>query len=146
MTEPDRSLLQRIPRIMPIFILIAALYVAWIFYSRWSEAHDAQRAAATREVELARKDVELNGGTQLKVTMFYSSTDVVGKGQPVQLCYGVVNAKNVAINPPVGELWPSANRCVEVSPKKNTTYTLTADDGAGHSDKKQVSVQVVPLN
>jgi hypothetical protein len=142
MTESSKTVWQRIPRIMPVAILIAALYAAWIFYSRWSEVRDARRAAAAREVELARRDVELNGGSQLKITMFYASPEVVGKGQPAQLCYGVVNAKNVTLDPPAGEVWPSMNRCVDISPKTNTTYTLTADDGAGHADKKQVSVQV----
>jgi len=127
---------------MPIFILIAALYAGWVIYSRWNDVREAKREAAAREVERARKDVELNGGSQLKITMLYVSAAEARKGQPVQICYGVVNAKNVAFDPPVENVWPSMNRCVDVSPKKSTTYTLTADDGAGHSDKAQVSVQV----
>ena len=43
---------------------------------------------------------ELNGGSQLKITMLYASPGAVRKGQPVQICYGVVNAKNVAFDPP----------------------------------------------
>jgi hypothetical protein len=54
----------------------------------------------------------------------------------------VANAKNVAFDPPIDNVWPSMNRCVDVSPKKSTTYTLVADDGAGHADKAQVAVQV----
>jgi hypothetical protein len=34
------------------------------------------------------------------------------------------------------------NRCVDVSPAKSTSYTLNADDGAGHSDKAQVAIEV----
>ena len=67
---------------------------------------------------------------------------VVRKGQTAQICYGVVNAKNISFDPPIADVWPSMNRCVDVSPKKSTTYTLNADDGAGHSDKAQISVQV----
>ena len=60
----------------------------------------------------------------------------------MQICYGVVNAKNVAFDPPIDSVWPSMNRCVDVSPQKSATYTLSADDGAGHADKAQVTVQV----
>jgi hypothetical protein len=138
----DRSFLQRIPLIMPIFVLIAALYAGWIFYSRWHAEVEAKHAAEAHEVERARKDVEINGGSQLKITTLYATADTVHKGQTVQICYGVVNAKNVAFDPPIDGVWPSMNRCVDVSPRKDTTYTLSADDGAGHSDKAQISLRV----
>lgn len=141
MTE-ERSLAGRILRIMPVLVLIAAFYAGWIFYSRWSDAVQARHDAAAREAERAREDVELNGGSQLKITMLYASPAVVRKGQTAQLCYGVANAKNVAFDPPIDNVWPSMNRCVDVSPKKSTTYMLVADDGAGHADKAQVAVQV----
>jgi hypothetical protein len=142
MTDTKKGILERIPLIMPVFILIAALYAGWIFYSRWNDAAEARLAAAAHEAERARKDVELNGGSQLKITMLYASPGAVRKGQPVQICYGVVNAKNVAFDPPIDGVWPSMNRCVDVSPQKSATYTLSADDGAGHADKAQVTVQV----
>ena len=142
MAESKKSFLDRVPLIMPVFILIAALYAGWMFYSRWNAAKQARRSAEVREVERARKDIELNGGFQLKITALYASTPEVRKGEPAQICYGVVNAKNVAFDPPIADVWPSMNRCVDVSPKQTTTYTLNADDGAGHSDKAQVSVQV----
>jgi hypothetical protein len=142
MTEPNHSFLKRILLIMPIFILIAALYCGWVFYSRWYAAAQARHAAEARVIERARKDVELNGGSQLKITMLYASTGAVRKGQPVQICYGVANAKNVSFDPPIADVWPSRNRCVDVSPRKSITYTLNVDDGAGHTDKSQVTVQV----
>jgi hypothetical protein len=138
----ERSSPGRILLIMPVFVLIAALYAGWIVYSRWSDAAQARHAAAAREAERAREDVELNGGSQLKITMLYVSPAVVRKGQTAQICYGVVNATNVAFDPLIDNVWPSRNRCVDVSPKKSTTYTLVADDGAGHTDKARVSVQV----
>lgn len=142
MTQAKKHFPVRVSLIMPVLILIAALYAGWIFYSRWNDARLAGRAAAAQEAERARKDVELNGGSQLKITMLYAVASVVRKGQPVQICYGVVNAKSVVFDPPIEEVWPSMNRCVDVSPRKSTTYTLSAYDGAGHSDKAQVSVKV----
>lgn len=140
--ESRDGFLKRFSLIMPAIILIAAIYAGWIFYSRWSAARETQRAIAVHDLERARKDVEMNGGTQLKITMLYATQGAVPKGRPAQICYGVVNAKNIAFDPPVADTWPSMNRCVEVSPDKSTTYTLTADDGAGHSDSAQVQVQV----
>lgn len=142
MDENKKSLAERVPSIMWVAILIAALYAGWVVFSRWNETRQARRAAEASEVERARKDVELNGGSQLKITMLYATPDTVSKGQPAQICYGVVNAKNIAFNPPIENTWPSRNRCVDVLPKHSTTYTLVADDGAGHTDKAQVSVQV----
>lgn len=142
MSDSGKTPLQRIPVIMPIVVLIAALYAGWIFYSRWNAAHEAKRAAAAQEVERIRKEVELNGGSELKITALYASSGVVRRGQALQLCYGVVNAKNVAFDPPIPDVWPSMSRCVDVAPKKSTTYTLTADDGAGHSEKAQLSIEV----
>lgn len=142
MTEEKETLLQRIPLIMPIFVLIAALYAGWIFYSRWSSAEEARKAAQAQQVERARREVELNGGSRLKITMLYAAPGVLHRGQSAQLCYGVVNAKNVSFDPPIPNVWPSLNRCVDVSPRKTSTYTLHADDGAGHSELAQISVQV----
>jgi hypothetical protein len=142
MAETKKGFFSRIPLIMPVFILLAALYTGWTFYSRRNATVEFRRAAEAREIERARKDVELNGGSQLKITMLYASAGAVRRGHPVQICYGVVNAKNLSFDPPIPDVWPSMSRCVDVSPKKSTTYTLNADDGAGHSDKAQISVQV----
>ncbi len=142
MTEPRKTVLQRIPLLMPVLILIAALYAGWIFYSRWSAARDARQAAAANEIERARKDVELNGGTHLKIIALFASSATVRKGESVQICYGVANAKNITFDPPIPNVWPSMNRCVDVSPSRSTTYTLTADDGTGHTEKAQLSLAV----
>jgi hypothetical protein len=133
---------KRVSLIMPILILLAAIYVAWIFYSRWSGERQARATAETQVIERARKEVELNGGTRLQIRSLYADPGVVRRGETAQLCYGVVNAKNVSFDPPVANVWPSMSRCVEVSPRKSTKFTLTADDGAGHSEKAQVAIEV----
>ncbi len=142
MTQAKKNFLERPSLVLPVFILIAALYAGWTFYSRWNDARQAEHAAAAREAERARKDVALNGGSQLKITMLYASPGTVPKGQSVQICYGVVNAKKVVFDPPIEGVWPSMNRCVDVSPRKSTTYRLSAGDGAGHSDQAQILVEV----
>jgi hypothetical protein len=54
----------------------------------------------------------------------------------------VVNAKTVTLDPPVDEMWPALTRCIEITPKKTTEYTLTAKDASGHSVQQSVVVQV----
>ena len=56
---------------------------------------------------------------------------MVSPGGKTPLCYGVVNADSVRLEPPVEKVWPSLSRCFDVSPSGTTRYTLTAE-GADH--------------
>lgn len=123
-------------------VVIAALYVAWIFYSRWDAQREAQRAQRDARVQDAQKVLEAYGGNKVTVLSLSASQGVIHPGESAQLCYGVSNAKTVTMAPPVGDLWPSMYRCVDVSPKADTTYTLTASDGQGHSDSKSIQIRV----
>ena len=59
---------------------------------------------------------------------------------PTHLCYAVSGASEVRIEPGVGEVDPAGTlTCVRVSPRRTTTYELTASDRDGH----QVSQQLV---
>ena len=109
-----------------IAVLIAALYVAYTFYSRKTESDQIDQQMAEKSVEQARDDVARMGGTTVKVTNFYAAPPAVKKGQPVRLCYGVINADSVTLDPPVEKVWPSLSRCFDVSPKQSTTYRLSA--------------------
>jgi hypothetical protein len=122
--------------------VLALLYLAWVFYSRWTETRDAQRAAAEKEAEQSRKTYELYGSGQLKLMLFYASPPVVAKGGSTQLCYSVSNAANVKIEPDVEPIKPSLSRCVAVKPVRSTTYTITASDDKGHQSTKTVDVVV----
>jgi len=49
----------------------------------------------------------------------------------------------VKIEPQTEEpVWPAFSRCVHVSPRKTTTYTLTIEDGVGHTKSATVEVLV----
>ena len=41
-----------------------------------------------------------------------------------------------------GEVWPSHNRCVDLSPKQTTTYTLTIADATGKSATQSIELKV----
>lgn len=127
-------------------LFIAAVYVGGTFYvrredNREIEQRAADAAAAQKRTEDART-FETLGGSEFKILNFYAMPPVVHSGEPVQLCYGVSNAKTVKLEPQTNAVWPSVSRCVEVAPKKTTDYTLTAEDGNGNSKASTVTVQV----
>lgn len=65
------------------------------------------------------------------ITQFYAPQPTVSVGEAAKLCYGVENAKNVWISPPLKELSVALARCIEVEPKENTTYALTVEGNDG---------------
>ena len=140
-----RSAVDSIRKILPytsVACVLAVLYVAYVFYARWDEHHRAAEAAAEREAEIARKNFELNGAGQLKVTFIYANPPAIPRGGQGQICYGVVNATKVKIEPGVEHVWPSLSKCVDIQPKVTTKYTLTAADDAGHAVTNTVDVTV----
>jgi hypothetical protein len=65
-----------------------------------------------------------------QITAFYASPAMPFQGEKALLCYGVANAEQVTIDPPVDRVWPAVSRCIEVAPIRATTYTLTAKRGS----------------
>ena len=135
------------PRIYLGFVIaIIALYVGWVVLSRWDENRGIERRAAAERAEKQREqdDAVLRqlGGNEMAIQMFYASPPVVRRGETTLLCYGVANAKNVKLDPQDNPVWPSHSRCVDVKPTKETTYTLTIDDGKGHLLTQSVTVKV----
>jgi hypothetical protein len=127
-------------------LLAVLLYVIWIFFSRWQENHNIQRRAAEERTQkqLAddRQTVEQMGGKELAIQSFYASAGVVHRGESLQLCYGVANAKTVKLEPQANPVWPSYNRCVDVSPSKDTTYMLTIQDATGNTKTQTLDIKV----
>jgi hypothetical protein len=77
-----------------------------------------------------------------KITQFRVTPTLIPKGISGKLCYGVENAVKVDLNPPVEELLPSTERCIDISPAQATTYTLTAHGADGSEVSKSLDVRV----
>jgi hypothetical protein len=126
-------------------LTIALLVVTWILVSRWQKNRAIERRAyeekAQKQSESDRIALEQLGGKELAIQSFYASPGAIHKGESVQLCYGVANAKSVKLEPQPNAVWPSYARCVSVSPAKSTTYTLTVGDASGNT--KAQSLQVI---
>ncbi len=142
-SEKQRSRLQGILPYTTVAVIIAALYVAWTFYSRHQANRAAERAIESKRTEQNKQFVQqMYGSGEIKFTAMSADSGVLTRGQTTQLCFGVVNAKTVKIDPPVEQLKPTYQHCFEVAPKETTTYTITADDGAGHTKSESLTIQV----
>jgi hypothetical protein len=129
-----------------LLVGIALFVVHWILYSRWQEDRSIERRTreedSRKQLENDRIALEQLGGKELAIQNFYASPGAVHKGESVQLCYGVANAKVVKLEPQPNEVWPSYARCVSVSPAKTTTYTLTISDDSGNTKSQALQVNV----
>ena len=142
-SDEPTSALRTIFKFSWIIVLVAALVVAGIFYARWQENRDIEEKAAAAKRAKARELVEDFGGNDFKILNFYAAPGAIRRGDEAALCYGVSNAKTVTLEPKGSEdVWPSLNRCLEVSPNKTTTYTLTASDAAGHKKTATLTLTV----
>jgi len=127
-------------------VAIALVVVGFILYTRWENTRALERQESEKRAEKQREQdraaVEELGGKEFAILDFYAAPKVIQKGESAQLCYGVSNAKSVKLEPQAHEVWPSAAHCVEVSPVKTTTYTLTIVDAEGHSKSDTLELPV----
>ena len=127
-------------------VVITLIAVLWILFSRWERNLSIERRTreekAQKQSENDRIALEQLGGKELAIQSFYASPGAIRKGENVQLCYGVANAKSVKLEPQENAVWPSYARCVNVSPAKSTTYTLTISDASGNTKTQSLQVTV----
>ncbi len=121
---------------------LGAAYVGIVFYTRWRGDRVMQEQATAAEREEDREVFEGMGGDRFDILRFFPYPGEVKRGYSTMLCYGVSNAKSVTLEPQPNAVWPAFERCISVSPKKTTTYTLTATDAAGHTKSATVTVEV----
>ena len=130
-----------------IVLAVVAVVVGWIIFSRWSDNRLIDRQAAQQKQEKQQESdrvaLDQMGGKTLDIQTFSASPGAIHRGETVQLCYGVANAKNIKLEPQPNPVWPSYSRCVDVKPTKTTTYTLTIDDCAGNTKAQSLEVKVL---
>ena len=127
-----------------VAIVAAALYAGWVFWSRQSRPAPPVQPAPT---EAAEADwARIYGGTDVKILQFYARERTLTEGDKSVICYGVLNAKAVRMEPAVPGVTPSLNKCVEIAPERNTRYTLIAEgaDGRMVSESFVLGVEADP--
>jgi len=129
-----------------IGIVVVAAYVSYLVVSRHEAAREFERRNAQIQNQQHhaedRLTLEQLGGPGFGIRTLYATPAVIRRGESAQICYDVVNAKSVSLDPPVAEVWPSHTRCFGVSPKRTTTYTLTITGATGKTATNEVQVQV----
>jgi hypothetical protein len=126
-----------------VAFLLAGLYVGWTFYSRWEENQTLVEKAAEKQRSQDQRTVDAMGGNRFEILGYTAYPTEIHAGEKSKLCYSVSNAKGVKIEPQADEpVWPAFSRCVNVSPRKTTKYTLTIDDGAGQTKTATVEVKI----
>ena len=127
-------------------LLVTMLVVGWILFSRWQQNRRIDRQSAEgraqKQHDSDRAALEQLSGNELAIQALYANPGMVSRGESAQLCYGVANAKTVTLEPQSNPVWPSHARCVEVTPKQDTVYTLTAEDAAGNKASQTVEVKI----
>jgi hypothetical protein len=129
-----------------LLIFAVILYVSYVLYARYQSSREYERQTKQRQSEERREEdrlaVEQLGGSELAIRGLYVSPRAIHRGETAQLCYDVANAKTITLDPPAGEVWPSHSRCLNISPRKTTTYTLTIKDAAGKAVSQSVELPV----
>jgi hypothetical protein len=123
-------------------ILIAAIYSGLVFYSRYEDNIEIQQKAAEKKRADDQRVLDMMGGNTFDILNFYASPGHVHKGDDVHLCYGTSNAKSLSLDPKDASVYPAYSNCVTVTPRKTTTYTLTAADDKGNNKSASVTVEV----
>lgn len=103
----------------------ATLYLGWVLADRLIASRAPQRPPA-----------------EVRITHFYASASDLAAGEKATLCYGVANARSVRIEPRVAEIEPAANRCLEIAPRADTRYTLTAEGADGRRVMESFLIEV----
>lgn len=144
--EPDSkstSVLQTLSRIGAVGVIFAALYVGWTFYSRHlSDQRIAEEIAQKQQEQREHDARQIFGSGEVKIVSYSIDKASMARGDSADLCYGVVNATKVTIEPHVEDSKPSNYHCLSVSPKTTTTYKITAANDKGESKSLAVTVRV----
>jgi len=128
---------------VPGLIALAAglIYLSWVQYER-SQPTTLELQRKAKEQKTADWYRDAYGTDRLTITQFLARAYEVRPGEPALLCYGVLNAKTVRIEPPVEALHPSPTYCFNVTPAKTTTYKLIAESADGKTADKSVTIIV----
>lgn len=119
---------------------VAIAYTAWIFTGRIFERKKLEQRVHNQTVnpEFER----LYGGDAVRILQFYARDGVLKPGQTTLLCYGVLNATTVRVDPAVEGVYPSTNRCLEIAPTHTTEYSLKAEGPKGSPVTQSITLVV----
>ena len=127
-------------------ILAAAGYLAWVYGIRHGPSATQPTAAAREQQRRNEEFLKTYGGKAVRILQFYSADGYLIEGDSATICYTVVNARTVRLDPPLPGAGVAFNRCLEDHPEKTTRYTLTAEglDGSAVSESFVIQAKADP--
>lgn len=134
----------QVRRFLYMVMAAAAVYAGWTFLGRYVSDHRLDPSSHAAQPGRSAEFERIYGGTAVKIVQFYAREASLTEGTPSVICYGVVNARSVRIEPPVEGVSVSPNRCVEVAAQRDTRYTLTAEGSDGHTVTESFLLPVKP--
>ena len=124
-----------------VAVVIALAYLLYVFLARHSAGKRFSEQPKASDAATSAFDAAY-GGTDVKILQFYARDGVLNEGKSTLICYGVLNAKSMTIEPPLSGVGVSLNRCVEAAPKRNTTYVLTAEGENGKTVSASFTIRL----
>jgi hypothetical protein len=133
--------MKRFGVVLRIVLAVVLAQLAWT----WLQRHDANlRIRRVLEGRSApAKAVEPDNGA-VKIVQFYARAAEIVDGDRDVICYGVRNARDVRLEPPVENLSPALVRCFWVDPRQDTRYKLLAEGYDGATDEAAFEIKVRP--
>jgi hypothetical protein len=138
------GILRRALPLLTMAVLAAVAYDGWIFYSRWRAARQGEEASRMAEAQRDQQTLDMLGGTQFRIINFYAVPQQIRRGSQARICFGVYGAKSVRIEPQPGDVHPAISNCIEVTPRRDTAYKLTAEDAGGKTVTASLMIKVSP--
>lgn len=127
-----------------VTLAAAAAYLGWVLAGRYGAGPGLRHGRPQPSAQQAAEFERTYGGSGVRILQFYAPAAAITEGDAVTLCYGVVNARSVRIDPPVDNVGVSLNRCVQHVPERDTRYTLTAEGHDGRTVSESFVLQVKP--
>jgi hypothetical protein len=131
-------------RIIIIALAPALAYICFVFLGRITSQPARPKPKGEEWIKRQAEFEAIYGGSTLKIIQFYSPNGDLMEGDSTVICYGVLNAKSVRIEPPVAGVGVSLNRCVMVSPEEATRYTLIAEGADGSVASESFVIRTHP--
>ncbi len=133
--------MKRFGLLLRIVLAVVLAQLGWT----WLQRHDANlRIRRMLEGRHAPARALPSDNGAVKIVQFYARAAEIIDGERDVICYGVRNAKDLRLDPPVENVGPALVRCFWVDPRQDTTYRLVADGFSGDRDEASFAIKVRP--
>jgi hypothetical protein len=69
--------------------------------------------ARIAEVERARKTIDADRRRRFGIRNFYATPAEIRRGETASICYSVLGATTLRLDPPVAEVYPTFSHCLQ---------------------------------